>query len=189
MMEPALDRTDTTAPEPQVTELLVVRARQRDAHAFEELYRQHHRRIYALALRLTRDRGRAEELTQDAFVRAWEALAGFRGDSSFATWLHGLAVRVFLEQSRAARRWAERFEPADGLESYLGEARRALPETSLALEKALAGLPEGARVPLLLYAVEGYKYEEIAGLLGVAVGTIKAQIHRARRLLMEVLNS
>ncbi len=188
MTEPALNSTHASAgPQPQVAELLVVRARQGDARAFEELYRQHHRRIYALALRLTRDRGRAEELTQDAFVRAWEALAGFRGDSSFATWLHGLAVRVFLERSRAERRWAERFEAADVLESYLGEAQRAMPETNLALEKAFAGLPEGARIPLLLYAVEGYKYEEIARLLGLAAGTIKAQIHRARRLLMEVL--
>jgi RNA polymerase sigma-70 factor (ECF subfamily) len=187
MMEPALDRTNPAIPAPQVTKLLVVRARQRDPQAFEELYRQHHRRVYALALRLTRDRGRAEELTQDAFVRAWEALAGFRGDSSFATWLHGLAVRVFLEQSRAARRWAARIEAADDLERYLVEVRRALPETSLALEEAIAGLPDGARVPLVLYAVEGYRYEEIARLLGVALGTVKAQIHRARRLLMEVL--
>jgi len=186
-MEPALDRTDTAISEPRVSELLVVRARQRDPRAFEELYRQHHRRVYALALRLTRDRGRAEELTQDAFVRAWEALAGFRGDSSFATWLHGLTVRVFLSQARAEKRWAERFEASDDREGYLVEVRRALPETSLALERALAGLPEGARVPLLLYAVEGYRYHEIAGLLGVALGTIKAQIHRARRLLMEVL--
>jgi RNA polymerase sigma-70 factor (ECF subfamily) len=186
-MEPALDRTDTAAPEPQVAELLVVRARQGDARAFEELYRQHHRRIYALALRLTRDRQRAEELTQDAFVRAWEALAGFRGESSFATWLHGLTVRVFFSKARLERRWAERFEAGDKLESYLGEAQRAMPETNLALEKALAGLPDGARIPLLLYAIEGYRYEEIAGLLGLALGTIKAQIHRARRLLMEVL--
>src|SRR6185295_4443431 len=112
-MEPALDRTETAGPQPQVAELLVVRARQGDARAFEELYRQHHRRIYALALRLTRDRGRAEELTQDAFVRAWEALAGFRGESSFATWMHGLTVRVFLSQARAEKRWAERFEASD----------------------------------------------------------------------------
>lgn len=187
MMEPALDRTDTAVPAPPIAELLVVRARQRDPHAFEELYRQHHRRIYALALRLTRDRGRAEELTQDAFVRAWQALAGFRGDSSFATWLHGITVRVFLTQARAEKRRAERFETAGGLESYLVEVRRALPETSLALEKAIAGLPDGARIPLVLYAVEGYRYEEIARLLGLALGTIKAQIHRARRLLMEVL--
>jgi RNA polymerase sigma-70 factor (ECF subfamily) len=185
-MEPALKPTEMPAP-PVLADLLVARARQRDPRAFEELYRAHHRRIYALALRLTRDAGRAEELTQDAFVRAWEALPGFRGDSAFSTWLHGLAVRVFLEQSRAERRRTDRIETADDLEVYLVAVRRAMPETSLALERAIAGLPEGARVPLVLYAVEGYRYEEIAALLGLALGTIKAQIHRARRLLMEVL--
>jgi RNA polymerase sigma-70 factor (ECF subfamily) len=183
-MEPALNPLESV---PVVTELLVARAQRRDPRAFEELYRQHHRRIYALALRLTRDAGRAEELTQDAFVRAWEVLPAFRGDSAFATWLHGLAVRVFLEQSRAERRRTERIETAGDLEVYLVAVRRAMPETSLALEKAIAGLPDGARVPLVLYAVEGYKYDEIAGLLGLALGTVKAQIHRARRLLLEIL--
>jgi RNA polymerase sigma-70 factor (ECF subfamily) len=187
-MEPALNSPEPVpAPVPAITELLVTRAQRRDPRAFEELYRRHHRRIYALALRLTRDAGRAEELTQDAFVRAWEALPAFRGDSAFATWLHGIAVRVFLEQSRTERRRTERIETADDLEVYLVAARRAMPETSLSLEKAIAGLPDGARVPLVLYAVEGYKYEEIARLLGLALGTVKAQIHRARRLLMEIL--
>jgi RNA polymerase sigma-70 factor (ECF subfamily) len=182
-MQPALHSPEP----PAAADLLVERARRRDPRAFEELYRCHHRRVYGLALRLTRDACRAEELTQDAFVRAWEALPGFRGESAFATWLHGLTVRVFLESSRAERRRTERIEPADDSEMYLVEVRRALPETSLALEKAVAGLPDGARVPLVLYAVEGYSYEEIARLLGLALGTVKAQIHRARRLLMEVL--
>lgn len=190
-MEPA--RQPAEPDTPAVSELLVARARQGDARAFEELYHGHSRRIYALALRLTRDGGRAEELTQDAFVRAWEALPSFRGESAFSTWLHGLAVRVWLEQSRADRRRQERFEAADGLpgdlSDYMGEVRRAMPETSLALERAIASLPEGARTALVLYAVEGYRYEEIARLLDVAVGTVKAQIHRARRLLTEALKS
>ena len=170
-----------------IVDLLVVRARARDARAFEELYRRHHGRIYALALRLTRDATRAEELTQDAFVRAWETLPGFRGDSSFATWLHGVTVRVFLERSRADRKWEERIATAEDLSGYLLEVQRAMPETSLALERAIASLPDGARTALVLYAVEGYRYEEIARMLGLALGTVKAQIHRARRLLMEVL--
>jgi RNA polymerase sigma-70 factor (ECF subfamily) len=196
-MEPALDSSETgrepsAEPASAIADLLVARARRRDPHAFEELYSQNRQRIYALALRLTRQARRAEELTQDAFVRAWEALPGFRGDSAFATWLHGLAVRVFLEQARAERRRTERIESAADLELYVDEIRRALPgttATSLALEKAIAGLPDGARVPLVLYAVEGYTYEEIARLLGLALGTIKAQIHRARRLLKEILQS
>ena len=190
-MEPARQSPEPeTPPEtPPISELLVARARGGDARAFEELYRLSSRRIYALALRLTRDGGRAEELTQDTFVRAWEALAAFRGDSSFATWLHGLAVRVWLEQSRALRRREERFETAGDLSVYLTAVQRAMPETSLALERAIAALHAGARTMLILYAIEGYRYEEIARLLDVALGTVKAQIHRARRLLMEALQS
>ena len=186
-MEPAR----STAVPAIIPELLVARARQGDARAFEELYRANSRRVYALSLRLTGDPGRAEELTQDVFVRAWEALASFREESAFSTWLHGLAVRVWLEQSRADRRREERFERVDevALSGYLAEVRRAMPETSLALERAIASLPAGARTMIVLYAVEGYRYEEIARLLDVAVGTVKAQIHRARRLLMEVWKS
>jgi RNA polymerase sigma-70 factor (ECF subfamily) len=168
-------------------DILVERARRGDARAFEELYRLHHRRIYALALRMTREPGRAEELTQDAFVEAWRALPSFRGESAFATWLHGVAARVVLRQMRTERRWEERNEAA-----YLAEVRRAMPsipETTIALERAIASLPDGARSVLVLHDVEGYKYEEIARLLGVALGTVKAQLHRARRLVMEALEA
>lgn len=176
-------------PEPDPTEMLVARARRGDARAFEELYRLHHRRIYALALRMTRDAGRAEEMTQEAFVTAWGSLPSFRGESAFGTWLHGLAARVILRQMRSERRWEERNEAAAGLAEYLGEARRAMPETNLTLERAIASLPDGARAVLVLHDVEGYKYEEIARLLGVALGTVKAQLHRARRLVMETLEA
>src|SRR5689334_19687634 len=129
-------------PEPPA-DILVERARRGDARAFEELYRLHHRRIYALALRMTREPGRAEELTQDAFVEAWRALPGFRGESAFSTWLHGVAARVVLRQRRTDRRWEERHEAA-----YLAEARRAMPDTAIALERAIASLPDGARAVL-----------------------------------------
>ena len=165
-------------------EILVERARRGDARAFEELYRLHHGRVYALALRMTREPGRAEELTQDAFVEAWRALPSFRGESAFSTWLHGVAARVILRQMRTDRRWEERNEAV-----YLAEARRAMPDTTIALERAIASLPDGARAVLILHDVEGYKYEEIARLLGVALGTVKAQLHRARRLVMEALEA
>lgn len=178
-------------PEPDPSEMLAARARRGDSRAFEELYRLHHRRIYALALRMSRDPGVAEEMTQEAFVTAWGALPSFRGESAFGTWLHGLAARVILRQMRTDRRREERHEAAADLSGnpsgYLGEARRAMPETHLALERAIAMLPDGARAVLVLHDVEGYKYEEIARLLGVAVGTVKAQLHRARRLVMEAL--
>jgi RNA polymerase sigma-70 factor (ECF subfamily) len=180
---PRHSEPDPAAP----AEILVERARRGDARAFEELYRLHHRRVYALALRMTREPGRAEELTQDAFVEAWRALPSFRGESAFSTWLHGVAARVVLRQRRTDRRWEERNEAL-----YLAELRRAmpsLPETAIALERAIASLPEGARSVLVLHDVEGYKYEEIARLLGVALGTVKAQLHRARRLVMEALEA
>lgn len=174
------------APSP-VAEILVARAREGDTRAFEDLYRAHHRRIYALALRMTGDVGRAEEVTQEAFVQAWESLPGFRGESSFGTWLHGLTVHVALRHERTERRREARIETTDDLSAYAAEVRRALPETSIALERAVAALPDGARRVLVLHDIEGYRYEEIARLLGIALGTVKAQLHRARKLIMETV--
>jgi RNA polymerase sigma-70 factor (ECF subfamily) len=188
-MQATVPRYAEPDPAAPPAEILVARARRGDARAFEELYRLHHRRVYALALRMTREPGRAEEVTQDAFVEAWRALPTFRGESAFATWLHGIAARVVLRQMRTDRRWEERLETAADLSAYLAEARRAMPETTLSLERAIASLPDGARAVLVLHDVEGYKYEEIARLLGVALGTVKAQLHRARRLVMEALEA
>jgi RNA polymerase sigma-70 factor (ECF subfamily) len=177
-------RQDDPAP---TAEILVARAREGDVAAFEELYRAHHRRIYALALRMTGDAARAEEVTQEAFVRAWESLPGFRGESSFGTWLHGLAVHVALRHERTERRRKARVEATDDLSGYTAEVRRAMPETSIALERAVAALPDGARRVLVLHDIQGYRYEEVARLLGIAVGTVKAQLHRARKLVMEAV--
>jgi RNA polymerase sigma-70 factor (ECF subfamily) len=169
------------------SELLVARARQRDARAFEELYRLHHRRVYALALRMTANVSSAEEVTQEAFVRAWEALPSFRGESSFSTWMHGLTVHVVLRHERTERRRTARVEATDDLGRFGAEALGARPETSLGLERAVAALPEGARRVLVLHDVEGYRHAEISRLLGIAVGTVKAQLHRARKLVLEAV--
>lgn len=168
-----------------VAEILVVRAREGDSKAFEELYRAHHRRVYALALRMTGSPAPAEEVTQEAFVQAWEALPSFRGESAFGTWLHGIAVRVALRHGRTERRRKARVE-ADETALASATVGRA-PETSLGLEKAVAALPHGARRVLVLHDVLGYRHEEVARLLGIAVGTVKAQLHRARKLVMEAL--
>lgn len=173
----------THAPDP--SEMLVARARRGDSRAFEELYRLHHRRIYAFALRMTRDAARGEEATQETFVQAWRALTSFRGDSAFSTWLHALAMRIVLREARKDQRWDERKD----LGRYLAETRRAMPETNLALERAIASLPDGARTVLILHDIEGHRYEEIAQMLGVALGTVKAQLHRARRLAKEALEA
>ncbi len=168
-----------------VAEILVVRAREGDSKAFEELYRAHHRRVYALALRMTGSASLAEEVTQEAFVQAWEALPSFRGESAFGTWLHGIAVRVVLRHGRTERRRKSRVEADET--ALAGATVGPAPETSLGLEKAVAALPSGARRVLVLHDVLGYRHEEVARLLGIAVGTVKAQLHRARKLVMEAL--
>jgi RNA polymerase sigma-70 factor (ECF subfamily) len=166
----------------------LVRLAQRGDHgAFERLYRQHVGRVYALCLRLAGDATAARALTQDAFVRAWERLAGFRGDSEFSSWLHRLTVNVVLADQRAAARRERRVATeADAPEYELGAAAGWAPER-LDLEQAIAALPPGARAVFVLYDIEGYTHQEIGKLVGIAPGTSKAQLHRARRLLREAL--
>ena len=131
----------------------------------------------------------AEELTQDVFVRAWQKLSSFRGDSALSTWLHPLAINVALSERRARRRRLARVMPTDDLTPFDRPGRPTGPEAGLDLERALDVLPDGARSVFVLHDVEGYKHEEIGELIGVATGTSKAQLHRARRLLREALQS
>jgi len=160
-----------------------------DRHAFERLYRQHVTRVFSLCARMVSDRTRAEELTQDVFVRAWEKLHLFRGESAFGTWLHRMTVNVVLNARKSEGRSRSRFEDDDE-----GDGVDALPSRPLApgdrmdLEAAIAKLPPGARRVFTLHDVEGYKHEEIAEMLGVTSGATKAQLHRARLLLREALN-
>src|SRR5881296_2126723 len=168
---------------------LIGRAQRGDREAFEALYRAHVGRVYALCLRLTADAAQAEERTQDAFVRAWQRLSTFRGESAFASWLYRLTVNEVLLGRRAERRRTDRVvshgDPA-ALERPVERSSGA--GTSLDLERAVAGLPAGAREVFVLHDVEGYRHEEIATFMGIAVGTSKAQLFRARRLLREALN-
>ena len=167
-----------------------VRAAQRgDLGAFERLYRAHAGRVTALCLRLTGDRQRAEELMQDTFVRAWEKLESFRSESTFGTWLHRVTVNLFLVSDRGDRRRTARVETTDTLEelpaAWTGSGD---PGDRIDLERAIAALPEGARLAFVLHEVEGYKHDEIAAMSGIAPATVRAQLHRARRLLMEALD-
>lgn len=171
---------------PAVSEL-VQRAQRGDEEAFGALYRAHVGRIHALCLRLSGDAGAAGELTQDVFVRAWEALPSFRGESAFASWLFRLAMNVFLGKRRATGRRERRVfstaEPA--LLERAHEPGHA--GEQLDLEQAIAALPPGARAVFVLHDVEGYQHGEIARMTGIAEGTSKAQLFRARRLLREAL--
>jgi RNA polymerase sigma-70 factor (ECF subfamily) len=164
-----------------------------DRHAFERVYRAHVDRVYSLCVRMTADRAMAEELTQDTFVRAWEKLSLFRGEASFGTWLHRLAVNVVLNARKAEGR-QRRHVPAstDEREDESGiEAAAPLsfaPGEWMDIEQAIAGLPPGARRVFVLHDVEGYRHEEIGDMLGITSGGSKAQLHRARMLLREALN-
>ncbi len=162
---------------------LVSRAQAGDIAAFERLYHQHASRVYAVCLRITADRPTAEECTQDAFVRAWEALAQFRGDSSFGTWLTRIAINVALRRLTLDRRHLRLIQPAS--EQMLDNlpAPAETPEADMDLERLIATLPPAARAVFVLHAVEGYSHEDIAELTGTAVGTCKAHVHRARQLL------
>ena len=157
-----------------------------DEAAFERLYRAHAGRVYALCLRLVADGAWAEELVQDVFVRAWERLGSFRGESAFSSWLHRLTVNLVFATRRAAGRRGRREITAD-LEEIGAAGRNPHPGIKMDLDKAIAALPNGARVVLVLYDIEGYGHEEIARMTGIASGTSKAQLHRARRLLREAL--
>ena len=173
---------------PSVATETVRLAQQGDVAAFERLYRENVDRIYALCLRMSGDGVRAQELTQDVFVRAWEKLGGFEGKSAFSTWLHRLAVNVVLGSKRAEGIRVGKVFGTDDLEAYETPTRPPDPGDAVDLERAIATLPPGARAVFVLHDVEGYKHEEIAELHGIAVGTCKAQLHRARRLLREALD-
>jgi RNA polymerase sigma-70 factor (ECF subfamily) len=155
-----------------------------DAHAFGRLYRDHAPRIHSLARRMAGD-DQADELTQDVFVRAWEKLRTFRGESAFGTWLHRLAVNLILARRAVQAKQRGREAGDEALEWT--PARSATPELAMDFEAALQRLPDGARQVFVLFDVEGYRHEEIAGLLEISVGTSKSQLHRARMILREHL--
>lgn len=184
-----LSHKDPLNPELAGPAALVARARSGDVVAFEQLYRRHAGRVHAVCLRILADRSAAEECTQDAFVRAWEALAQFRGDSSFGTWLTRIAINLALQRLKRERRHLRLVEP--GNTEFL-ESRPApdeSPETGMDLERLIATLPPAARAVCALYAIEGYSHEEIAGMTGIAIGTCKAHVHRARQLLQTRLQT
>ena len=180
---PLHDEPALAAPDDE--QALVRAAGSGDARAFEALYRKHSRRVYALVWRLAGgNAARAEDLVQEAFIRAWQALPGFRFQSAFSTWLHRLAVNTALMELRS-RRGGQDLEVDDAALEWQASADTAGQRTRerLDLERVIATLPERARAVLVLYDIEGWKHEEIASELGMAVGSSKAQLHRARGLL------
>ena len=155
-----------------------------DAHAFERLYRRHVNRVYNLVRRMLGED--AEDVTQEVLVRAWQKLGTFRGEAAFGTWLHRVAVNVILNRRTARGRWRRLFaeEPEGGIDL---PGRATSPAHGLDFESAMARLSPGARQVFVLHDVEGYRHEEIAGMLGINVGTSKSQLHYARMALRKTL--
>ncbi len=163
----------------------VERAQQADTAAFESLYRLHVDRVYGLCLRMTGNPSEAEDCTQEAFIQAWNKLSKFRGDSAFGTWMHRVAVNTVLGRMRKARRELDRIQAVTDISPA--------PETVgdggnfEDLQNAVDDLPDGARHVFVLHAVYGYSHNETGDMLGIAAGTSKAQLHRAKRLLAQQL--
>jgi RNA polymerase sigma-70 factor (ECF subfamily) len=164
---------------------LVQRASSGDTRAFERLYREHAGRVHGLCLRMTRDAQLAEDCTQETFINAWRALPKFQTRSSLSTWLHRIAVNVSLARRR--RNTALEPLPEDADESDAAEWTLETPVEVAEIEDAIGALPDGARDALVLHALYGYSHGEAAQMLGIAEGTCKAQLHRARKLLRERL--
>lgn len=169
---------------------LVDRARNGDHTAYESLYRLNRDRIYGLLWRMSGGQhALAEDLLQEAFVRAWQKLDMFRGDSRFGTWLHRLAVNVALSDRRTRLRKAgKEVELDEHKHRTMVGSKDVRADKQRDLEQSISKLPERARTVLVLYDIEGYRHAEIAEMTGMAVGSSKAQLHRARKLLREELN-
>jgi RNA polymerase sigma-70 factor (ECF subfamily) len=166
---------------------LVRRAQNGDRAAFEQIYRDNVGRVYAICLRILANSTHAQELTQDVFVRVWEMIGTFRGESAFSSWLYRLTVNLVLVDLRAKKRRVARVMTTDDLSPYDKDNNMASPGSTIDLEHAIASLPEQARAVFVLHDIEGYLHHEIAVLLDIAEGTSKAQLHRGRKLLREAL--
>ncbi len=160
----------------------VVAGRAEGMAAYEILYRRHAPRLHAVIWRLCGgDAATAEDVLQDTFIQAWRALPGFRMESALSTWLHRMAVNTALMALRARGHLPLQDGGDEQLDALVAPAR--CQDTDMDLERAVARLPARARAVLVLHDIEGWKHHEIAEELGVAVGTSKAQLHRARGLL------
>jgi len=167
-----------------------------DEGAFERIYREHAGRVFALCTRMSGSRTRAAELTQDVFVHVWRQLAKWRGESALSTWIHRLAVNLVLSNARGEQRRLKHEMAGTELETDASPqaahvtARSTAPAdvvNAVDLERAIATLPPGARTVFVLHDVEGYQHDEIAKMTGTAEGTCRAQLHRARQLLIAAL--
>lgn len=166
---------------------LVERVKQGDPEAEQVLYAEHVDRVFALAFRMSGDEPLARDLTQDAFIRAFERIGTFRGDAALATWLHAVTASVVLNGLRKVRRIRDRERRLDSAPDRGRSPSGPDPDLRHRLTKAVDELPEGYRTVFLMHDVEGYTHEEIGAALGVTAGTSRAQLSRARARLRKAL--
>lgn len=166
---------------------LVDAAKRGSTAAFATLYRNHVGKIYGLCLRMTAHPATAEDCTQEAFIQAWRSLPSFERRSAFGTWLHRIAVNAVLAQGRRRREELGQAASVDELAATRPDPSVGDTGSAMDLEQAIAGLPTGARQVLVLVGLYGHTHEEAAAMLGLAAGTCKSQLHRARQLLAERL--
>ena len=164
---------------------LVLRAKQNDYQAYEQLYKMHVGRVFALCVRLCNDRDMAEDLAQESFVLAWRKLSSFRGDSAFGSWLYRIATNTALSYLRKQKPFANSLD----IDDVDPRVERHEVDEQIGLERAIGQLPVGARTVFVLYSLEGYTHDEISGMLKIAEGSSKAQLHRARQLLKGYLDA
>jgi len=170
-------------------QLWITEAKQGSQAAFYQLYEKYHRRIYALCWRMLADKDSAEDVCQEVFVLLWQKINNFRGESKFSTWLHSVATNVVLGHLRKHKNWIQRVFSVEEQGANVAEPSVGLTDDSTLtmLDQHIACLPERARLVFVLFAVEGYRHEEIATMLKMAVGSSKSQYHRAKSLLKESL--
>ncbi len=164
---------------------LIQAVQQGDKQAFQALYELYIGQVYGLCLRLTGERGLAEDAAQEVFIQLWRKIGNFQGQSKFSTWLHTVTSNITISYLRKQRSWVKRmFNIEDS------EAAHFASEESMdlqGLDQHIVRLPERARIVFVLHAIEGYRHEEIADMMGMAVGSSKAQFHRAKGLLKEFM--
>ena len=170
---------------PDLESQWIAQAQQGNQQAFHHLYENYHRRIYALCWRMMADKDSAEDVCQEVFVQLWQKINNFRGESKFSTWLHSVATNIVLGHIRKNKTWIQRIFSIE--DQVVEDIAVTMPEIST-LDKNIQSLPERARLVFVLFAVEGYRHEEIARMLGMAVGSSKAQYHRAKGLLRQSLS-
>lgn len=190
-------RAATQPERDELTEADAVRlAQQGDAPAFEQLYRLHSRRVYALCLRMAGNPTQAEDLTQDVFLQLFRKIGTFRGESAFSTWLHRMSVNIVLQRFRKKAIADTSLDAVTGVEEEFSPPPKEFgaPDLRLngvidriTLQAAINELPLGYRAMFILHYIQGYKYNEIAEMFGCSVGNSKSQVYKARVRLRMLL--